>query len=268
MLLNNYAKNFMHKNNSKSSLGLKLWSINTDYYFDEAQRLYKDGAFDYVELYVVPNTLHTIEKWASIGIPLALHAPHFMHDINLSDADKYDFNAKIFLEVEEFRTALNTRYTIIHSGVGGDIKQAIVQLNKILPQGALIENKPYKAPFNTDNICRGATYEEIASVLQNTDLGFCLDIGHAICAANSLQQDPYEYLEKFQSLSPHCYHISGNFIDSEIDRHLHLHEGDFDFKKIFSIIDTTKDIAVETNKDSKTLLEDFRKDVECLAKML
>ena len=40
--------------------GLKLWSVNTDYYYDEAIRLYSEGVFDYIELYVVPDTLEKI----------------------------------------------------------------------------------------------------------------------------------------------------------------------------------------------------------------
>ena len=43
--------------------GLKLWSVNTDYYYDEAIRLYREGKYDYIELYVVPDTLFTLQKW-------------------------------------------------------------------------------------------------------------------------------------------------------------------------------------------------------------
>ena len=46
--------------------GLKLWSINTDFYYDEAIRLYKNGIYDYIELYVVPETLDTLEKWKKL----------------------------------------------------------------------------------------------------------------------------------------------------------------------------------------------------------
>ena len=47
-------------------LGLKLWSVNTDYYYEEAKRLYGEGVFDYIELYVVPNTLDTLAKWKEL----------------------------------------------------------------------------------------------------------------------------------------------------------------------------------------------------------
>ena len=44
-------------------LGLKLWSINTGFYYEEAKKLYAQGIFDYIELYVVPDTLDTLPKW-------------------------------------------------------------------------------------------------------------------------------------------------------------------------------------------------------------
>ena len=47
-------------------IGLKLWSTNTDDYYDEAIRLYNDGVFDYIELYVVPDTLDTLQKWKKL----------------------------------------------------------------------------------------------------------------------------------------------------------------------------------------------------------
>ena len=40
--------------------GLKLWSINTDYYLAEARRLYEKGVYSYIELYAVPHTLEHI----------------------------------------------------------------------------------------------------------------------------------------------------------------------------------------------------------------
>lgn len=45
-----------------NKLGLKLWSTNTDYYLKAAEKLYKEGYFDYIELYVVPNTVSTLAE--------------------------------------------------------------------------------------------------------------------------------------------------------------------------------------------------------------
>ena len=69
-------------------IGLKLWSINTDYYYDEAIRLYKDGVFDYIELYVVPNSTDSIVKWKKLNIPFIIHCPHFAHGFNMAKVEK------------------------------------------------------------------------------------------------------------------------------------------------------------------------------------
>ena len=252
----------MHK------LGLKLWSINTDYYYDEAKRLYDKGIYDYVELYVVPDTLDKIQKWKKLTVPFMLHAPHFMHGLNLAVPEKFDFNKKIYEQVEIYRKELNSKYTIVHSGIEGNIDEVVRQLSIIKPVNFIIENKPYRAPLGEKKLCRGYSIEEISKVIKGTNCGFCLDIGHAICTANSLGQEPYEYLKKFNELNPVMYHISGNDIDSAVDKHLHLDQGNYDFKKIFDIINSDGYISVETNKDSKTNLNDFEQDIKYIRERL
>lgn len=249
-------------------LGLKLWSVNTDFYLDEAKKLYEDGFFDYIELYVVPKTLETLDKWKTLksesNIPFTLHAPHFMHGVNLAIADKEKFNHSVFEEVDCFTAELDAEYVVVHSGIEGNISETIRQLNIIKPKRMLIENKPYLAPLGDNNECRGATIGEIKKVLDNYECGFCLDIGHAICTANFLKLDPYELLAQFNLLNPNCYHFSDNFIDSQMDKHLHFGSGNYDFKKIFDIIDLDKNIAIETNKNSSENLDDFIEDVKFL----
>ena len=244
-------------------IGLKLWSPNTDYYLQEAARLYKGGYFDYIELCIVPGTMHTACEWKklkdNLNIPFALHAPHSALGINLSDAQKEKENIEAYEEVAFFAELLEPIYTVFHAGVNGSIKETIRQLNIIKPQNAVIENKPYKTIYG-EPICRGAVKEEITAVLDSFDCGFCLDIGHAICAANSLGKEPYAFLEELNKLKPVCYHMSDNIIDSDIDGHMHFGQGNYDIQKILSIINKDKYVAIETLKDSKTNLKDFEKD--------
>lgn len=245
-------------------LGLKLWSTNIEYYFEEAKRLYQENWFDYVELYVVPNTLNTLEVWKELNIPFTLHAPHFVNDVNLADASKEKFNMEIFEQVSKFEDDLNASYVVVHSGIEGNIDEAIRQLKSINLKNILIENKPYIAPRATDKVCRGATTEEIKRVINEIGCGFCLDVGHAICTANSLKLEPYRFIAQFNTLNPTCYHLSDNFIDSKIDGHMHFGSGNYDFGKIFDIINLDKNIAIETNKNSKENLNDFIEDVKWL----
>lgn len=250
------------------NLGLKLWSGNTDFYIDQAKKLYGEGYFDYIELYVVPQTVDTIIKWEKLknesGIPFTLHAPHFVHGVNLSDSSKLKFNIEIYNEVNEFFNRLGAQYVVVHSGMEGNIKETLRQLNIIKPKNMLIENKPYTSPLEKDIKCRGAVIEEIIMVLNNYECGFCLDVGHAICTANSLKVEPYDFLAEFNRLNPTCYHFSDNFVDSERDSHLHFGKGNYDFKKILEIIDMSKNVAIETRKDSQENLDDFVADVKWL----
>lgn len=244
--------------------GLKLWSINTDTYLQEAKKLYKEGWFDYIELYVVPDTTETIPNWKELGIPFTLHAPHFIHDVNLAEPSKEEYNIRIFNQVKSFFNELKAEYIVVHSGIEGNINETIRQLKIINPPNMLIENKPFVAPKKDNRLCRGATIEEIKQVIEEVGCGFCLDVGHSICTANSLNMEPYSFLAEFNKLSPHCYHLSDNFIDSELDGHLNFGQGNYDLQKIFGIIDTNKNFAIETKKRSKENLNDFVEDIKWL----
>lgn len=252
-------------------IGLKLWSKNTDYYYAEARRLYKDGWFDYIELFVVPGTTDTINKWkilrSDFDIPFALHAPHSMVGVNLADKSLETSNAKAYEEVAMFADALSPKFTVVHAGINGTIEETIRQLNVIRPKNILIENKPYKTIYG-EPICRGSSIEEIKKVLEGYNCGFCLDIGHAICTANANSIEPYGFVEEFQQFLPSCYHISDNDIHGDIDKHLHIGQGNYDVKRIFCIIDTANDIAIETIKDSGNNLNDFTNDVQNIRKCL
>lgn len=109
-------------------LGLKLWSINTDCYYEEAKRLYNEGWFDYIELYVVPNSLDKIEKWKKIEIPFIIHCPHFAHGFNLAKKEKKGSNRKIFDEVKKYADILNAKYIVIHGGIDGNVEETATQL--------------------------------------------------------------------------------------------------------------------------------------------
>lgn len=249
-----------------NKFGLKLWSINIDFYFEEAKKLYAQGFFDYTEIYVVPGTLDTIKKWQTIGIPITLHAPHFAHGVNLAKKESEAGNIDIYKEVKLFADKLDVPYIVFHGGVDGDIKETARQLKAFDDPRILLENKPYRALPNRmkGEFCRGATKEEIEFVMGETGCGFCLDFGHAICSANSLKIEPYEYVVQLNTLAPTCYHLSDNFADNELDKHLHFGEGNYDLGKLLKIADDGKNIAIETSKNSKENLNDFVKDVTCL----
>ena len=245
--------------------GLKLWSCNTDYYYDEAIRLY--GYYDYIELYVVPETIDTLDKWKKLEIPYIIHNAHFAQGFNLAKKEKEKQNFEIYKETKRFADDLNAQYIIFHGGIDGDIKETARQLAAFNEPRALIENKPYVALPNRmgGDFCRGYNIDEIKYVMDNTGCGFCLDFGHAICAANSQKLDVYDYCKSFLKLNPNMYHLTDvNDIKSPYDSHLHLGTGELDFGRIFDMIQDEKMVTFETIKNSKENLNDFAEDMKWL----
>ena len=247
--------------------GLKLWSINTDAYYEEAKKLYSQGVFEYIELYVVPNSSDSLPKWKELSIPFIIHAPHFAHGFNLAKKEKEESNLEIYKEVKQFADELKAPFIIFHGGIDGDIKETARQLANFNEPRALIENKPYVALPNKmgGEFCRGYNIDEIKLVKETAKCGFCLDFGHAICAANSLEVNVYEYCKDFLQFEPNMYHLTDlDDITSPYDSHLHLGTGELDFSKIFDMIHNESYITFETVKNSKTNLDDFIEDMEWL----
>ena len=251
----------MHK------IGLKLWNINTDYYYDEAIRLYTDRVYDYIELYVVPGHLDLIDKWKKIGIPFDIHAPHFAHNMNLSKKEYEEDNYEKYIEVKKYADSLNATVIVFHGGINGDYKETARQIKSFNDSRILIENKPYQPlRMSEDNKCVGSKYEEIKYIMEESGCGFCLDIGHAICSANSQGIEPYSYIEKLVALNPKRIHLSDIDTTSKYDQHLNYGQGNLDFKRILSTVPKDVNITIETNKSLNTNLDDFNHDTMFLKK--
>ena len=239
-------------------LGLKLWSTNKNY-IKSAQKLYEKKLFDYIELFAVPNSYNEyINLWKSLNIPYIIHAPHFTVGLNLAKKEMLNSNLLLAAEAIKYTDKLAAKFIIFHPGIDGDIYQTVFQLNTINDSRILVENKPY---FTNDKkfICNGYSPQDIEFVLKATNLGFCFDIGHAICSANAQNIEPFDYLLKFNNLKPKMYHLSdGNGLT---DDHLHLGTGKFELSKIINFILPNSLISLETEKKFSDNLDDFESDI-------
>jgi deoxyribonuclease-4 len=250
-----------------SILGLKLWSINRNY-FEEAKRLVAEKQCAYIELYTLPKSYKEFAAlWKLIDIPYVIHAPHFVHGMNLAAVECKNSNRLLAEEAFAFADLLNAKHVIFHPGFAGKDDEIIRQLNQWSEnwkQKILIENKPYCSINDENLIANGHSPEVIQKIKYETEIGFCFDIGHGICSANSRNIDPYEIISDFEKLDPVMYHISDNEIDSPIDQHKHLGQGNYNFKQIFERIDMMKPISIETVKNHEDSLLDFEEDINFL----
>jgi len=234
-------------------IGLKLWS-NNENYVPHAKRLYEKKVYDYIELYIVPNTHEKyIKIWRDLEIPFIIHCTHFMHGFNLAAPEKLQSNVKIFAEVKAFCDELHGKYIIFHPGIEGTLESSVEQINTIYDKRLLVENKPYISMYG--DLCRGSQYEELESIIKLCKIGFCLDIPHAFNTAFHLKTDGYKYTEKMLKLNPSVIHISDGKIKGVHDKHLNIGDGDFDFRRIKKIISVSNAqyLTLETCKNDNEL---------------
>ena len=254
-------------------IGLKLWSTNTGPLADAAARLFEEGVFAYIELFVVPGSSETLPAWtrlhAESGIPFVIHNAHTAQGFNLAKREKEPRNREIAAEAKAFADALGADRIIFHGGTDGDVGETVRQLKALGEPRALIENKPFLPLPNAAGVkfCRGATADELNRIIGGTGCGFCLDVGHAVCSANAQGLEPYAFVaELARRFRPAMFHLSDvTDMSSPYDAHPHLGTGELDIDRLRrEVFPADAAISVETVKDSKTDLEDFRRDVQWL----
>jgi len=244
-------------------IGLKLWSSNKNYVI-EAQRLFDNGNCHYIELFVEPGTLDScVEIWKVLKIPFIIHAPHFTQGVNLAKAENFEQNITYAREALRFADELGAGLVIFHPGVAGDIKETIRQLRVINDKRILIENKPYSS-CDGNYVCNGHSPEEIAFIMKEVGVGFCLDVSHAVCAANSKKTDPIVYLGKFLKMRPLVFHIADGDWGGIYDEHEHIGRGSFRFDEVFTLLPLGAMVTIEARHDFKDSLVDFEEDVAVL----
>lgn len=240
-------------------LGLKVGSINTQY-TEEILEYYDKGIFRYIELFVpIGGYKDTIDYWKQFHIPFGIHAPHTAAGMNLANPADYAANKAKIEETIRFADSLDASYIIFHSGTNGKIEETVRQLSPYADDRFLLENKPVKG-FGGNYICVGTDYKQLKAMTDALHCGFCLDFGHAICAANTLKKNPIEFIAELKELNPRVYHMTDGDYKSEIDSHYHYGKGTFPLRELLDFVPEEGKITNEAKRDNMASLQEFYLD--------
>lgn len=250
-------------------LGLKIGSRDTRY-TEEIARYYAEGVFQYIELFAIPGTYgETIGYWKKLAadcrIPFGVHAAHSAAGLNPSEKESRETNKPKIEEAYRFADDLNARYVIFHPGVSkagleGRCAETVLQLSSFSDERTLIENKPRKGLDGSD--CVGSTFEELKSIIDGIgkNVGFCLDFGHAVCAANTYKVEPLSYIKNLMELKPRLFHLTDGDVKSELDSHLHYGAGTFPLKELLSLVPGGGMVTNEARRADVNSLTEFFDD--------
>lgn len=249
------------------NLGLKLGSKDIQY-TDEILQYYEQGVFQYIELFVLTGTyVDTISYWKQFDIPFGIHAPHSAAGLNLANAFARNVNKEKIAESIKFADSLKAKYIVFHSGTNGMPDEVVQQLSSFADERFLIENKPIRGLDGST--CVGSIYEDLKLIISGigNGTGFCLDFGHAICAANTLKKEPVNFIKELTTLNPRVYHLTDGDYASELDSHLHYGEGTFPLKELFTLVTDGGMITNEAKRSNSENLGEFKVDSKFLRKL-
>ena len=242
------------------NLGLKLGS-NDIGYTEEILQFYEKGIFQYIELFTLIGTYDdTISYWKQFNIPFGIHAPHSAAGLNLANVDNRKKNEAKIAESIRFADELKAKYIIFHSGTNGIPGEVVTQLSPFADERFLIENKPIRGLDGST--CVGCVYSDLKLIIDGIGkgCGFCFDFGHAICAANTLKKEPFDFIKKFYALNPRVYHLTDGDFSSELDCHLHYGEGNFPLKQLLARVPDGGMITNEAKRSRPDCIDEFKDD--------
>ena len=239
--------------------GLKLWSINIDL-IDQAVHLIDEKVFDYIELMVIPDS--EIKPFL-IDVPYIIHIPHEKFGVNIGDPASKEYSLQKINESIIWADRLDAKHLILHAG-HGSMQHATDLLHEVSDSRILIENMP-KVGLGGEAMI-GYSPAQIEELIGDSDMGLCLDFGHAVKAAVSLEVDYKEYVKGFMKLEPRVFHVSDGMLSGERDEHLGIGEGEYDFSYFLNHVKENpyQLITIETPRYDKELLQEDMQNVNRL----
>lgn len=223
-------------------LGVKLWTsdlIKNHHFFDEVVKHVREREFDYIELFVFPETYEVTaaEICQKIkGLPVIIHNSHSAYGFDTGRRECEVNNVRDVNDSKKFADMLNAEIIIVHAGCGDkpeNLQETVRQFNLFNDKRIAVENLPFSCS-KSGKILHGMLPEEIKIIKDNCGCKFCLDFSHATCAANHKKLPLDKVMAEFSAMSPDMFHLCDGFTDETVDKHLHYGEGNYDLKRLIN----------------------------------
>jgi hypothetical protein len=238
---------------------LKLWSNNTEW-FDEAVRLYNDGAFSALEVYhnsVAPidhSALATLKEIPVVGVHHGRHTAKW-HEFFLTDDQRSDWEGTVALA--DF---FNIQNIIVHPARSHSVETLFENLEKLNDSRILIENMSGLDIDSQEMEC-GQTLGDLTRIREKYNI--CFDFEKAY-KASIHQSIPFKQFvdDALAKLQPVYFHISGGDAKSAVDEHTDLWDADMDIGWIRARLekytqDTDAPLVFETPKNGTNIDNDI-----------
>lgn len=186
-------------------LGIKIWTrdvVKNRNFFEQAVAAVKNKDFDYLELFVFPNsyndTAEVIRRELK-GCPTIIHNSHSAYGFDAGDADCLAGNLRDVGDSQKFADMLNAEIIIVHAGCGCEerhLEETIRQFKRFDDKRIAVENMPASCSVSGKAL-HGVFPEQIERIMSETGCKFCLDFSHATCAANYYGRQGREHFGRF-----------------------------------------------------------------------
>lgn len=250
--------------------GIKLWSndfVKNPNFVRQCVKSVKDGYFEYIELFVLPNTyedIHAKIKNELKDISVVIHAPHSGQGFDTGNRERFAQNCSDLKASQQYADLLNSNIIILHPGFEDSddcLNESIRQFKMFNDARIAVENMPYLCS-STNRILHGTSPAQIRKFVEEVKCQFCFDMSHAICSSNSYKRDIFADLAEYKSLNPVVYHFCDGHFASHNDEHLHCREGDYDLSLLLNkYIDEHAFVTMETGKGLPTSIQPWLEDI-------
>lgn len=248
-------------------IGIKISTRNFDFLRD----IYENSKLiDFIEIILMPEfKSKEINILKNLKLPYFIHIPSGRYGIDFGDIKKNKKNLEYIGKINQYSADLKPICYIFHPE-SGDIAYSISNIQKLELKPIALENMPMKGIFGGKLLAYDVDTMRVF-FKKIKDLEFCLDFNHAIKAAISMKAEYFEFIKNFiEFKKPMIFHISQGDIHVEIDDHLPLDKGNYDMKKLKSLLlnmNSLVYLTFETPRDFKKGIKDDIRNIKIFLKI-